>query len=127
MKSVHTDKAPRAIGPYSQAVSVDNMIFCSGQIAIDPATDEMVKGGIKEQTVRVFKNLGEVLKASRSGLESVASVTVYLRNMSDFQDMNEIYGKTFVTDPLPARATVEVARLPKDALIEISCIAYTSL
>jgi len=126
MKSVHTDKAPRAIGPYSQAVSVDNTIFCSGQIAIDPATGEMVKGGIKEQVERVFKNLGEVLKASRSGFDSVASVTVYLRDMNDFKDMNEIYGKVFITDPLPARATVEVARLPKDALIEISCIAYTS-
>ena len=101
-------------------------LFCSGQIAIDPATGEMVKGGIKEQAERVFKNLGEVLKASRSGFDSVASVTVYLRDMNDFKDMNEIYGKVFITDPLPARATVEVARLPKDALIEISCIAYTS-
>jgi len=126
MKSVRTDKAPDAIGPYSQAVSADNIIFCSGQIAIDPATGEMVKGGIKEQAERVFKNLGEVLKASRSGFDSVASVTVYLRDMNDFKDMNEIYGKVFITDPLPARATVEVARLPKDALIEISCIAYTS-
>ena len=126
MKSVRTDKAPDAIGPYSQAVSADNIIFCSGQIAIDPATGEMVKGGIKEQAERVFKNLGEVLKASRSGFDSVASVTVYLRAMNDFKDMNEIYGKVFIPVPLPARATVEVARLPKDALIEISCIAYTS-
>lgn len=124
MKAIRTDKAPDAIGPYSQAVEADALVFCSGQIAINPATGEMVKGGIKEQTEQVFKNLGAVLKASRAGFEAVASVTVYLRDMKDFTAMNEIYGKMFLTDPLPARATVEVARLPKDALIEISCIAY---
>jgi 2-iminobutanoate/2-iminopropanoate deaminase len=125
MKSVHTDKAPKAIGPYSQAVEADGLIFCSGQIALDPA-GEFVKGGIKEQTARVFKNLGEVLKASGSGFASVASVNVYLRDMNDFKDMNEIYGGVFATDPLPARATIAVAGLPKNALIEISCIAYKS-
>lgn len=125
MKSVHTMKAPQAIGPYSQAVEAGSLVFCSGQIALDAATGEMVKGGIKEQTKQVFKNLSEVLHASRAGIDSVASVTVYLRDMKDFKEMNEIYGQVFTTDPLPARATVEVARLPKDALIEISCIAYT--
>ena len=125
MKSVHTMKAPQAIGPYSQAVEAGNMVFCSGQIALDAATGEMVKGGIKEQTKQIFKNLSEVLHASRAGIDSVASVTVYLRDMKDFKEMNEVYGQVFTTDPLPARATVEVARLPKDALVEISCIAYT--
>jgi len=118
-------KAPQAIGPYSQAVEAGNMVFCSGQIALDAATGEMVKGGIKEQTKQIFKNLSEVLHASRAGIDSVASVTVYLRDMKDFKEMNEVYGQVFTTDPLPARATVEVARLPKDALVEISCIAYT--
>jgi len=126
MQSIHTDNAPKAIGPYSQAVVADGLVFCSGQIAIDPATGEMVKGGIKEQTARVFKNLAEVLRAARSGFESVASVNVYLRDMNDFKDMNEIYQGVFATDPLPARATVAVAGLPKNALIEISCIAYKS-
>jgi 2-iminobutanoate/2-iminopropanoate deaminase len=124
MKTIRTDKAPDAIGPYSQAVDAGALVFCSGQIAIDPATGVLVKGGIKEQTERVLKNLGEVLKASRAGFESVASVQVYLLDMNDFAAMNEIYGKNFITDPLPARATVQVSRLPKDALIEISCIAY---
>lgn len=126
MKSVHTNKAPKAIGPYSQAVEAGSLVFCSGQIAIDAVTEEFVKGGIKEQTKQVFKNLAEVLKASRSGLESVASVTVYLRDMNDFKEMNEVYGGVFATDPMPARATVAVAGLPKNALIEISCIAYKS-
>src|SRR3989338_4833759 len=125
MKSVHTMKAPQAIVPYSQAVEAGNMVFCSGQIALDAATGEMVKGGIKEQTKQIFKNLSEVLHASRAGIDSVASVTVYLRDMKDFKEMNEVYWQVFTTDPLPARATVEVARLPKDALVEISCIAYT--
>lgn len=127
MKSVYTKKAPEAIGPYSQAVVTDNMVFCSGQIAIDPATGDMVKGGIKEQTERVFKNLKEVLHVSSSGFEFVVSVTVYLRDMKDFKAMNEIYGKIFVTDPLPARATVAVVELPRNALIEISCIACKSI
>lgn len=127
MKSVHTDKAPKAIGPYSQAIVADGLVFCSGQIAIDPATGELVKGGIKEQTERIFKNLDEVLQASGSGLGAVASVNVYLRDMNDFKDMNEVYGGVFTTDPLPARATVAVAGLPKNALVEISCIAYKSI
>jgi len=123
MKSVHTDKAPKAIGPYSQAVVAGDLVFCSGQIPTDPATGEFVKGGIKKQTEQVFKNLAEVLRASGSGFESVASVNVYLRDMNDFKDMNEVYEKT-LGEHKPARATVGVSALPKNALIEISCVAY---
>ena len=123
MKSVHTDNAPKAIGPYAQAVIAGNLVFCSGQIALNPVTGELVAGGIREQTEQVFKNLKEVLRASGVGFESVASVCVYLRDMKDFKDMNEIYGRIFTTDPLPARVTVAVAGLPQSALVEISCIA----
>ena len=121
MRSVHTDKAPQAIGPYSQAVVAGDMVFCSGQIALE-LSGVMAKGGIKEQTVQVFKNLEEVLRAAGLGFDSVASVSVFLRDMNDFIEMNEVYPKTF-GEHKPARATVGVAALPKDALIEISCIA----
>lgn len=122
MKSVNTDKAPKAIGPYSQAVVADNLIFCSGQIPTDPATGEFVTGGIKEQTRQILKNLEEVLKTAGTGLHSVVSVNVFLRDMKDFKDMNEIYAEVF-GESKPARATVGVASLPKDAFIEMSCIA----
>lgn len=122
MKPVHTDKAPKAIGPYSQAVVAGDLVFCSGQIALEPSTGEFVKGGIKEQTEQIFKNLSEVLKAASSGLGSVASVNVYLRDMNDFKEMNDVYAATF-GEHKPARATVGVSSLPKNALIEISCIA----
>ena len=121
MRSVHTDKAPQAIGPYSQAVVAGDMVFCSGQIALE-LSGVMAKGGIKEQTVQVFKNLEEVLRAAGLGFDSVASVSVFLRDMNDFIEMNEVYAKTF-GEHKPARATVGVSALPKDALIEISCIA----
>ena len=123
MKSVHTDNAPKEIGPYAQAVIAGNLVFCSGQIALNPATGELVAGGVREQTTQVFKNIKEVLKVSGVGFEAVASVAVYLRDMQDFKDMNEIYGGIFNTDPLPARITVAVSGLPKNALVEISCIA----
>lgn len=123
LKSVRTDSAPQAIGPYSQAVIAGDLVFCSGQIAINPGTGELVTGSIREQTEQVFKNLKEVLRASGVGFEAVISVCVYLRDMKDFKDMNEIYGRIFTTDPLPARVTVAVSGLPKGALIEISCIA----
>ncbi|MDO8561349.1 MAG: Rid family detoxifying hydrolase [bacterium] len=123
MKSVHSDLVPKAIGPYSQAVIAGDLIFCSGQIALDPVKGELVAGGAKEQTVQVLKNLKEVLKAASVGFEAVASVTVYLRDMKDFNDVNEIYGSVFNTDPLPARVTVAVSGLPKNALVEITCIA----
>ena len=125
MQPIHTDKAPKAIGPYSQAVVAGNLIFCSGQIPTDPATGEFVKGGIKEQTAQVFRNLAEVLQAAGSGFASVASVNVFLRDMNDFKDMNEVYAEKF-GEHKPARATVAVAGLPKGALIEISCIAQAA-
>ena len=124
MRSVHTDKAPKAIGPYSQAVVAGNLVFCSGQIALEPS-GVMVEGGIKEQTVQVFKNIGEVLRAAGLGFDSVASVSVFLQDMNDFKEMNEVYAKTF-GEHKPARATIGVSELPKNALIEISCVAYQS-
>lgn len=122
MQSIHTDKAPKAIGPYSQAVVAGNLVFCSGQIGFEPSTDAMVEGGIKEQIAQVFKNLEEVLRAAGLGFDSVASVSVFLRDMNDFKEMNEVYAATF-GEHKPARATVAVSGLPKNALIEISCIA----
>lgn len=121
---VATEKAPGAIGPYSQAVKVNGMVFCSGQIPIDPATGEFVSGGIAEQTEQVFKNLGEVLKAAGASFDSVVKTSVFLADMGDFAAMNEIYGRYFDSNK-PARATVQAARLPKDALVEIDCIAVT--
>lgn len=122
MKVVQTDGAPKAIGPYSQAVIAGDFVFCSGQVPIDPGTGELVAGGIREQTIRVLKNLGEVLKGAGVGFDAVASVNVYLRNMNDFKEMNEVYAETFGTHK-PARVTVGVSELPKGALIEISCVA----
>lgn len=119
---VSTDKAPGAIGPYSQAIKVNGMVFCSGQIPIDPATSEFVSDDIAEQTVQVFKNLTAVLEAAGSGLDKVVKTTVFLADMGDFAAMNEVYEKYF-TENKPARATVQAARLPRDAKVEIECIA----
>lgn len=119
---IATDQAPKAIGPYSQAVKAAGLIFTSGQIAIDPATQQVVAGDVAAQTERVLKNLAAVLKASGSGLEKVLRCTVFLKNMADFAVMNEVYGRYFSQAP-PARSTVEVARLPKDVLVEIDVIA----
>jgi 2-iminobutanoate/2-iminopropanoate deaminase len=119
---ISTNDAPSAIGPYSQAVRTNGLIFISGQIPIDPATGNIVTGDIQRQTERVMQNLGNILKAAGSGFDKVLKTTVYLKNMSEFAQMNEVYGKSFPTDP-PARATVEVARLPKDVLVEIDVIA----
>lgn len=119
---ISTDNAPKAIGPYSQAVVSGNMLFVSGQIPIDPQTGAFVEGAIKEQTEQVFKNLEAIVTTARFAMADVVSCTVYLRSMNDFAAMNEVYAKHFTTD-YPSRATVEVARLPKDALVEISCIA----
>ncbi|MEK7107279.1 MAG: RidA family protein [Patescibacteria group bacterium] len=124
MRLVNTDKAPKAIGPYSQAVVAGNLVFCSGQIALEPS-GAMVEGGIKEQTEQIFKNLGEVLRAAGVGFDSVASVNVYLRDMNDFKEMNEVYARVF-GEHKPARATIGVSALPKGAVIEISCIAHKS-
>lgn len=122
METVQTDKAPQAIGSYSQAVAAGDLVFCSGQIALDPATGALVAGGIKAETARVFDNLTAVLEAAGAGLGSVVSVNVYLRDMNDFQGMNEMYAEVFGAHK-PARVTVGVSALPKNALVEISCIA----
>jgi 2-iminobutanoate/2-iminopropanoate deaminase len=119
---VSTDKAPGAIGPYSQAIKANGMVFCSGQIPIDPATGNFVSDDISEQTVQVFKNLQAVLEAAGSGFDRVVKTTVFLADMNDFAAMNEVYGQYF-TDNKPARATVQAARLPRDAKVEIECIA----
>jgi 2-iminobutanoate/2-iminopropanoate deaminase len=119
---VATDQAPKAIGPYSQAVRAAGLVFTSGQVAIDPATQQVVAGDIAAQTDRVLKNLSAVLAASGSGLSKVLRCTVFLKNMGDFAAMNEVYGRYFTVNP-PARSTVEVARLPKDVLVEIDVIA----
>ena len=123
--AVSTESAPAAIGPYSQAIEIGEMIYTSGQVGLDPKTGQMVDGGIREQTVRVLENLKAVLGAVRSDLQKVVKTTVYLKNMSDFAAMNEIYAIYLAKDGwvAPARSTVEVARLPKDALVEIEVIA----
>ena len=123
--AVSTPHAPAAIGPYSQAVQIGEMIYTSGQVPLDPATGQMVEGGIREQTVRVLENLKAVLAAAGSDLQHVVKTTVFLKNMSDFAAMNEIYASYLATEGgvAPARSTVEVARLPKDALVEIEVIA----
>ena len=119
---VQTEHAPQAIGPYSQAVKVNGLIFASGQIPIDPGTGQFVEGGIEEQTRQVLKNLSAVLHAAGSGLDRVVKTTVFLADMQEFAAMNEVYGQFFGQEP-PARATVEAARLPRDARVEIEAIA----
>jgi 2-iminobutanoate/2-iminopropanoate deaminase len=123
--AVSTENAPAAIGPYSQAIEIGEMIYTSGQVGLDPRTGQIVDGGIREQTVRVLENLKAILAAVRSDLQKVVKTTVYLKNMSDFVAMNEIYATYLAKDGwvAPARSTVEVARLPKDALVEIEVIA----
>jgi 2-iminobutanoate/2-iminopropanoate deaminase len=123
--SVHTDRAPGAIGPYSQAVSVDGWVFCSGQIPMDPASGELVDGGIGAQTDQVLKNLTAVLDAAGSSLARVVKTTVFLRDMGDFPGMNEVYARHF-GDHRPARAAVAVRTLPKDVSVEIEAVARTS-
>lgn len=119
---IATDKAPGAIGPYSQAIKAGGMLFCSGQIPIDPATGEFVEGGVTEQTEQVFKNLIAVLEAGGTSLDGVVKTTVFLADMNDFAAMNEVYANYFDSNK-PARATVQAARLPRDAKVEIECIA----
>ncbi len=119
---VSTKDAPAAIGPYSQAIKANGFVFTSGQIAIDPATQQVVAGDVAAQTERVLRNLSEILEAAGSGLGKVVRSTVFLKNMNDFAAMNQVYGKYFGAAP-PARSTVEVARLPKDVLVEIDVVA----
>lgn len=122
MDVVSTDRAPGAIGPYSQAIKANGFVYCSGQIPIDTATGEFVSTEIAAQTEQVLKNLSEVLRAAGSSLEQVVKTTVFLADMNDFAEMNEVYGRYFDTNK-PARATVQAARLPRDARVEIDCIA----
>lgn len=121
-KEIVAKKGAQAIGPYSQGIIFGNLIFVSGQIGKDPNSNELAKG-IKEQTLRIFSSIKEILKSADSDLENVLKVTVYLKNMDDYPVMNDVYA-SFFKKPYPARATVQVAKLPKDALIEIECIAF---
>jgi len=120
-KTITAKEAPEAIGPYSQAIDCGDFVFCSGQIAITPETGKLIEGGISEQTEGVIKNLKAVLKESGCDLNSVVKTTVYLKNIEDFAEMNKVYAEYFTSKP--ARATVEVSNLPKDALVEIECVA----
>jgi 2-iminobutanoate/2-iminopropanoate deaminase len=119
---VATEAAPEAIGPYSQATVVDNIVYCSGQIPLDPSTGELVAGSVADETTRCMKNLGAVLDAAGSSFESVVKVTAYLTDMGDFPEFNDVYGTFFSANP-PARATVGVAALPKGARVEVECVA----
>ena len=119
---VKAPNAAPAIGPYSPAVRVGNMLFLSGQIPLDPATGQLVDGDIRAQTTRVLQNLGELLKAGNADFANVVRTTIFLADMNDFATVNEVYA-TFFTEPYPARATVQVARLPKDVRVEIDAIA----
>ena len=121
-EAVSTPDAPAAIGPYSQAIKSGVFLFLSGQIPLDPATGQIVPGGIEPQTRQVFANIGAILGAAGLSFDEVVSATVYVADMNDFARVNEIYA-TYFTAPAPARATVQVARLPKDALVEIQVIA----
>ncbi|MGM9571476.1 MAG: RidA family protein [bacterium] len=121
-KIIKTDKAPGAIGPYSQAVQIGSLLYTSGQIPLDPATGEVVQGDIKLQTKRVLDNLAGVLAAAGSSFDQVVKTMVFIKDMNDFSALNEVYAEYFVNDP-PARSCVEVARLPKDVKVEIELIA----
>ena len=119
---IQTDNAPKAIGPYSQAIKANGVVYASGQIPLDPKTMQIVEGGIREQTERVMNNLSAVLEAAGSSLDRVVKTTVFLADLGDFSDMNDVYGRFFGEIP-PARSTVQVSRLPRDVRIEIDVIA----
>lgn len=122
-KVISTPKAPTAIGPYSQAIEINNMIFTSGIIPINPANGTLVDGSIEEQTKQVFDNMNGLLEDAGSSLDKIIKTTVFIKNMDDFSRVNEVYASYFTGD-FPARSCVEVARLPKDVLIEVEAIAY---
>ena len=122
MQMIETDKAPKAIGPYSQAVKYENLLFISGQIAIDPKTQEFIGGDVEKQTERVMENIKAVLEEAGLNFNHVIKTTIYLKNINDFEKVNEVYGRYF-SEHKPARATVEVSNLPKGALVEIEVIA----
>ncbi|MBI3219737.1 MAG: RidA family protein [Bacteroidetes bacterium] len=119
---IYSAQAPEPIGPYSQAIKVGNLLFLSGQVAIDRSTGQMVTGNITDETTMVMKNLNEVLQAAGMNFSHVVKSTIFLKDMNQFSQVNEVYGKSFSSQP-PARETVEVSRLPKDVNVEISCIA----
>jgi 2-iminobutanoate/2-iminopropanoate deaminase len=121
-KTVATDRAPRAIGPYSQAVVAGQLLFCSGQIPLDPATGQMIEGGIAAQTQRALQNIAEILTAAGATFDDIVKTTVYLTDMNEFAAMNEVYA-SFFSSPAPARSTVEARRLPRDARVEIEVVA----
>jgi 2-iminobutanoate/2-iminopropanoate deaminase len=123
MQFFHTDHAPKAIGPYSQAVAIDNWLYTSGQVALDPATGELVAGGFEEQARRVFENLREVLASAGCTFKDAVKATVYLADFADFPKLNAIYAEV-MGDHRPARSTVQVAALPKNALVEIDLVAH---
>lgn len=123
-KTVSTDKAPAAIGPYAQANILGNLVFTSGQIPLDPATGQIAGTTIEEQTHRVFQNIKAILEAAGSSLDKVLKTTVFIKDMNDFGKMNDVYAEYFTEGALPSRSAVEVARLPKDVLVEIETIAY---
>lgn len=122
---VHTEKAPKAIGPYSQAVRIDGLVYTAGQLGLDPATGEFVPGGVEGQTRQALTNLKHILEAAGSSLERVVKTTVFLKDMADFPKMNPVYAEFFPQNP-PARSTVAVAALPKDGLVEIEVVALVS-
>jgi 2-iminobutanoate/2-iminopropanoate deaminase len=122
-EAVSTNSAPKALGPYSQAIRAGQFLFVSGQVPIDPSTGEFVAGSIAQQTRRALQNIGEILKAAGSSFQQVVRTTVYLADLADFPAMNEAYA-TFFTAPQPARSTIQAAKLPKDARIEIDVIAF---
>lgn len=119
---IHSKNAPQAVGPYSQAIKANGFIFVSGQVAIDPATQQVIDGDVKAQADLILRNLSQILEAAGSSMSKAVRCGVFLKNMNDFAAMNEVYGKHFSSSP-PARTTVEVARLPKDVLVEIDMIA----
>lgn len=122
-KIIKVKNAPQPVGPYNQAVVINNLVYTAGQIPIDPKTNELVSGGISEQTRRVLTNLKAVLEESGSSLDSIIKATVFLKNMNDFAGMNAVYGEFIKTETAPARSTIEVARIPKDSLVEIEAVA----
>ena len=124
-KIVYTDKAPKAIGPYSQAIRTENLVFAAGQLGVDPITMELVEGGIDAQTRQALTNLKNVLEVADSGLNYIVKTTVFLQDMRDFANMNAVYTEFFPENP-PARSTVQVAALPRKALVEIECVALLS-
>jgi 2-iminobutanoate/2-iminopropanoate deaminase len=123
LSAVSTGSAPKALGPYSQAIRAGQFLFVSGQVPIDPASGELVQGGIADQTRRVLENIGEILKAGGASFQQVVRATVYLADLGEFAAMNEVYA-TFFSAPQPSRSTVQAARLPRDARIEIDVIAF---